>query len=326
MLPKAILESYMITVRLEGDISDDERRRKLFAGKILIRSPSAVTLEFCSFTRRLLEDALAPYDPQTAQHQMPVEQFAAIMAKLKPSFIHHPESKRFLRAILEEAGCDPRETYFDVPRLRSSTSHDYLTTGIAYAFHPHRDTWYSAPMCQINWWIPVYEIEAGNAMAFHPHYWDTPVPNSSADYDYQRWNATSRFNAAQHIGSDSRSQPKPLIPLESEPDLRLLPPTGGAILFSAAQLHSSVHNLTDKTRYSVDFRVINITDARALRGAPNQDSCCTGTAMPDFIRMSDLDRVPQDVIDTYMKGHPQLAHTHAPGPTAPFREAPQIAV
>jgi hypothetical protein len=40
---------------------------------------------------------------------------------------------------------------FDMPRLRSSTSDNYLTTGIAYEWHPHRDTWYSAPQCQINW-------------------------------------------------------------------------------------------------------------------------------------------------------------------------------
>ncbi len=38
-----------------------------------------------------------------------------------------------------------------------------LIGGIAYAFHAHRDTWYSAPMCQINWWIPIFEVNGGNA-------------------------------------------------------------------------------------------------------------------------------------------------------------------
>ena len=72
--------------------------------------------------------------------------------------------------MLEERGCDPERTYFDVPRLRTSTSNDYLTTGIAFAFHPHRDTWYSAPFSQINWWIPIYPVVADNVMAFHPQY------------------------------------------------------------------------------------------------------------------------------------------------------------
>ena len=33
--------------------------------------------------------------------------------------------------------------------LRTSTSDDYLTSGISYSFHPHRDTWYSAPFSQL---------------------------------------------------------------------------------------------------------------------------------------------------------------------------------
>ena len=62
-----------------------------------------------------------------------------------------------------------------VRRMRSSTSDGYLTTGIAYAWHPHRDTWYSAPQCQINWWMPIYEIVSENAMAFHPRYFGEAV-------------------------------------------------------------------------------------------------------------------------------------------------------
>ena len=104
---------------------------------------------------------------------MAVEDFAATLAELKPRFIHDPRSKEFLREILAERGSDLDRTYFDVPRLRSSTSGGYLTTGIAYAWHPHRDTWYSAPMQQINHWMPVYPIEAANALAFHDQYFAT---------------------------------------------------------------------------------------------------------------------------------------------------------
>jgi hypothetical protein len=106
------------------------------------------------FARQLLVDAFGGRDPETAQHEMPVEDFAALLGEVKPRFIHHPENKRLLKALLEDLGCDPQRTYFDVPRLRSSTSDQYLTTGIAYAWHPHRDTWFSAPSCQINCWMP----------------------------------------------------------------------------------------------------------------------------------------------------------------------------
>src|SRR6185295_18161567 len=105
--------------------------------------------------------------------------------------------------ILKDLHCDLESTYFDVPRLRTATSDNYLTTGIAYAFHPHRDTWYSAPLCQVNWWLPVYDLESDRSMAFHPTYWSRGVRNSSRTYNYAEWNRTSRFNAAQHVKQDT---------------------------------------------------------------------------------------------------------------------------
>jgi hypothetical protein len=41
---------------------------------------------------------------------------------------------------------------------------------------------------------------------------------------------------------------------------------------------------------------VHLDDARAKRGAPNIDSECTGTVMRDFLRGSDLSRLPEDVI------------------------------
>jgi ectoine hydroxylase-related dioxygenase (phytanoyl-CoA dioxygenase family) len=189
--------------------------------------------------------------------------------------------------------------------LRSSTSDGYLTTGIAYAFHAHRDTWYSAPHCQVNWWLPVFPIREDNCMAFHPHHWSNPLANSSSGYNYQRWNAESRFVAAQQIGVDTRVQPKPLEHPQLDPALRLLPPPGGMIVFSAAQLHSSVPNTSGRTRYSIDFRTLHSGDAASFAGAPNLDSHCTGTAMPDFLKVSDLTHVPAELTARYMGPHPQ---------------------
>ncbi|HEY8507283.1 MAG TPA: hypothetical protein VIL32_02935 [Steroidobacteraceae bacterium] len=295
----------MTVLYIDSALSDDARREKLYAGDVFVYSPTSASKALCEFARQLLREAFGSLDPERAQYEMPVEQFARVLAEVKPKFIHHDESKRLIRALLRELGCDEQETYFDVPRMRSSTSDGYLTTGIAYAFHPHRDTWYSAPMCQINWWMPIYDVEGGNVMAFHPQYWSKPVRNGSASYDYQRWNATSRYIAAQQIGKDTREQPRPLDPIDTSNDIRVVTPVGGVMLFSAAQLHSSVPNNTGRTRYSIDFRVINLRDAQENRGAPNVDSYCTGTAMCDFLRLKDLQHVPQELIDRYMPGHPQ---------------------
>jgi hypothetical protein len=295
----------MTTLYFDSPLDDNARRQRLYAGDVFVYSPTPESLEFAAFARELIRAAFAGRDPETAQYEMPVTEFAALLADLKPRFIHHPESKRLIRAMLLAHGCASLDTYFDVPRLRTSTSDGYLTTGIAYAFHPHRDTWYSAPLCQLNWWMPVYDVAPNNVMAIHPQHWDRPVANSSAGYDYQRWNATSRFNAAQHVGKDTREQPKPLEPVAAEPDLRVVAPVGGVMIFSGAQLHSSIPNTSGRTRYSIDFRTVHRGDVASLAGAPNIDSHCTGTSMPDYLQIQDLSQLPQDLIDRYMPGHPQ---------------------
>src|SRR4029453_6912336 len=184
------------TVHFDAVMSDDERRARLFAGDLFVYSARPSVLEYVRFTRDLIEEALAGHDPERAQYEMGVNDYASLLGALKPQFIHHPKSKQHLQAILAEFGCDPGFTYFDVPRMRSSTSDGYLTTGIAYAWHPHRDTWYSAPQCQLNWWMPVYPIDPTNAMAFHPRYWNHAVQNDSKKYDYAEWNRSYRLHAA----------------------------------------------------------------------------------------------------------------------------------
>ena len=231
---------------------------------------------------------------------MNVDDYAALLGKLKPAFIHHPKSKRHLQNIFDELGIDRTKTYFDVPRMRSSTSDGYLTTGIAYAWHAHRDTWYSAPACQVNWWMPIFEIESDNAMAFHPRYWTHPVKNSSNGYNYYQWNKLHRgTNVAKMTKEDNRPLPRATEPMELDPQIRIICPVGGIILFSAAQMHSSVPNTSGVTPWSADFRTAHIDDAVARLGAPNIDAACTGTVMRDFLRGTDLSQMPDKVIALY---------------------------
>jgi hypothetical protein len=294
----------MNTVFVDSPVDDDERRRRLYQGQLFVFSPCPSAVELCGLAREMAESAFHPFDPRDAQHDLPVERYAAILADLKPRFIHHPKAKQCIQGILTELGCDASKTYFDVPRLRTATSGGYLTSGIAYAFHPHRDTWYSAPQCQVNWWFPVYDIEPENAMAFHPRYWGQPVRNGSREYNYYRWNKENRANAAQHIKADTRVQPRPEEPIDLDPQIRIVARVGGVLMFSAAQLHSTVPNTSGRTRFSIDFRTVHIDDVVAKGGAPNIDSECTGTTMRDYLRGTDLARIPDEVVALHDDGTP----------------------
>ncbi len=290
-----------ISIYFDSRLSDDERRTRLYAGDIFVLSETAGSRELIALARDMLQTAFAAHDPRRIhEHQTP-EEVATILSKLKPQFIHHPTCKTLLPRILREHGCDLERIYFDVPRMRSAYPPQFLRSGIAYAFHAHRDTWYSAPMCQLNWWIPIYPLEPDNAMAFYPRYFSEPVRNNSEIFNYYEWNTKSRATAAQHVKTDTREQPKPQQDLDPV-TVRLLPPPGAIILFSGAQLHETVENTTGVARYSIDFRTVHFDDVMARRGAPNIDSRCTGTTMRDYLRGTDLAHLPDDVLKLYDDG------------------------
>ena len=288
-----------MNIFVDAKTTDDARRKNLYKGSLFVQSPSPCALKLCQLAKDMIEEAFHPLDPLTLHQTLPVEHCVEKLAVLKPQFIHHQKAKEYIQGMLAEAGCDLEKTYFDVPRLRTAFPGDYLKSGIAYAFHPHRDIWYSAPVCQINWWMPVYPLSSKNCMAIHPGYWDHPLKNSSSTYNYQKWNLESRQNAAQHIKTDTRVQPKPEEPVQMEPQLRLVSEVGGAFLFSAAQLHSTVPNTSPHIRYSIDFRTVHLEDVLNRVGAPNIDSACTGTTMYDYLRGTDLSHLPADVLAKY---------------------------
>ena len=136
-------------------------------------------------------------------------------------------------------------------------------------------------------------------MAFHPKYWTRPIKNGSRDYNYYRWNKESRASAAKQIKTDTRKQPHAEEPMELDPPLRIVCPVGGIILFSAAQMHSTVPNTSGFTRFSIDFRTVHLDDVKTKSGAPNIDSECTGTTLRDYLCGTDLSRLPDDLVAPY---------------------------
>jgi hypothetical protein len=252
----------------------------------------------------MIQEAFAGIDPQKAQYSMSVEEYVSIVAPLKPQFIHHPKTKRLIQDLLVDYGLDLEQTYLDVPRLRTVTSDGYLTSGVGYAHHAHRDTWYSAPMQQFNWWLPINDITADSTIAFHPYYWDHPIKNGSRNFNYYEWNGL-RKSVANHVKSDTRFQPKPEEPLDHLlPEVRTVCEGNGIILFSGAQLHSTVPNTSGVTRYSIDFRTVNFQDVVNKTGAPNLDSEPQGTSLRDFMHGVTLERLAPEVIALYEETEP----------------------
>ena len=301
-----------MNILFDSKLSEDVRRQEIYQGSVVVNSPSPSSLKLCRLAQELIEEAFRPLDPLCVHETLSAEQCTAILSVLKPKFIHHPQAKEYIQGMLAEAGCDLEKTYFDVPRMRTAFPGDYLKSGIAYAFHPHRDTWYSAPFCQINWWMPAFELNSENCMALHPHYFGRAIKNGSSEYNYHKWNQESRFNAARHVKADTRVQPHAEEPIEIDPQIRLVCPVGVAYLFSAAQLHSTVPNTSNVTRYSIDFRTVHIDDVLGRTGAQNVDASCTGTTIGDYLRATDFSHLPEEALALYRDGTEEKYAAPAP--------------
>jgi hypothetical protein len=274
--------------------SDEQRRSMLYEGVICVYDGLPQARDFAAFAAEMIEQALAPHDPRAVHEALSPAELAPLLGTLKPAFIHHPESRRLMAALVEALGSDPDDTYLDVPRLRTAYPKGHLTKGIAYAFGAHRDTWYGAPQAQLNWWLPVYPLEPDNVMAFYPRHFDQPVGNDSEHFNYYRRNVERR-SVVDFIDEDPRVQPEATDLPRDEPEVRLLPNVGGVILFSGTQLHATVTAPSSMSRYSIDFRSVSRRDVECGAGAPNVDGRCVGTALRDFTRAHDEAPMPEEL-------------------------------
>jgi hypothetical protein len=285
-------------IAMDGSVCDQDRRARVFAGEIFCLPPATAVTAFCDFAWELIDQAFHGLDPSTAHEVLRVDEYVKTLGPLKTGFTHHPESKRLLRELLIDAGADPATTYFDVPKLRVVPPATYLTVGLGYNYTPHRDTWYSAPPCQVNWWAPISGVTDSSCMTFHPDFWQQPTSNTSAGFDAYEWNRSSRRDAGKYTTSDPRPHPR-LDGTDPGSDVRIVGQRGTILCFSADHLHATVPNTTNLTRFSVDFRTVSIHDVRHHAGPTIIDSRSTGTTLHDFIGCDTREQLPVDLIAEY---------------------------
>jgi hypothetical protein len=260
-------------------------RAELFRGNLVLRSDIVAVARLVEHARSWLRDLFSPHDPERVHEFYTPTELASLLGKWKPEFIHDERSKQLVEALIEETGFDPAQTYYDLPKPRTSFPVGHLNTGVAFVFPWHRDVWYSAPAQQINWWLPVFAVTPENAMSFDPAKFDTAVENDSDRFDYYANNAARASTAAQ---VDREVQARPGAHAHHAAHaLTVIPAPGSVLLFSGAQLHTSIPNTSGRSRYSIDFRTVDADDLVSGRGAPLVDVSCTGTAIRDFRRVSD---------------------------------------
>jgi hypothetical protein len=283
-----------VNIVVDPAASGDDLRQQLYAGNLVILTRLRALNDFVEYTRDELTELFSPHDPEHVHEHIDPPEMAKILSAWKPRFIHSDRSKKLVRAVIEEAGFPAEDTHYDLPKPRTSFPVGHLTTGVAFAFPWHRDTWYSAPAQQINWWLPIFPVREDNAMSFDLASFGRAVPNSSDTFDYYQNNA-SRLTTATGVTREVQSRPG-AIDHEPDQELVVLPAPGQVLLFSGAQLHKSIPNTSGRARFSVDFRIVYTPDLMAGRGAPLVDVYCTGTSIRDFVNVADERRYDEETV------------------------------
>ena len=296
----------MPSILTNPDMPAAELRQRLYAGDLVILTRLRSLSEFVAYVRDELTSLFAPYDPEYAHEHIEPARMATLLGAWKPRWIHAKRSTELVRAVVVEAGFDAGQTHYDVPKPRTSFPQGHLTTGIAFAFPWHRDVWYSAPAQQINWWLPIFPVRETNAMSFDLASFSREVPNTSAGFDYYENNAR-RFGAAKSVGKEGQARPG-AIGHAPGAEVIPLPAPDEVLLFSGAQLHKSIPNTSGLSRYSVDFRTLDVSDLLEGGGARLVDAWCTGTAVRDFVRVQDERHLPEETVRSIFGAPPEGAH------------------
>jgi hypothetical protein len=294
-----------MTVLVDPDLRDDALRDAIYAGKLIVLTRLQAVSDLVDYTRDQLTELFSPYDPQHAHEFIAPAEMAKLLGEWKPRWIHAARSKQLVCDIITQAGLPAEFTHYDVPKPRTSFPVGHLTTGVAFAFPWHRDSWYSAPAQQLNWWLPIFPIREDNSMAFDMSGFGRAVPNTSDTFDYYL-NNSQRLNTAKQVGREEQSRPGAIDHKAAE-ELIVLPSPGSVLLFAGAQLHTSIPNTSGLARYSVDFRTVDARDLVSGRSAPVVDAYCTGTAIRDFRNIADGSDFDEDLVVSLFGPPPQDA-------------------
>lgn len=261
---------------------DAAARERLFGGAILAFSAVPEVGVLAAALRERAEAAFAPHAPPEAQHHLPREELARICEALTQEVEGDAGIAARLDAALVALGADPAMTYRDRLRLRIQVSGGDLDGRRPMTLPPHRDTWGSNVMAQVNWWAPLWPLDPGRTVAFWPDLFDRAVANTSGGWDYEALIVSRRRGETGY----------PLLPRASAPEALgaarpAILPVGDIMAFSGAHLHAGTTNTTGLVRFSIEVRSVDAGDLAAGRGAPNADGSAPRTPLHWFRRLQD---------------------------------------
>ena len=264
-------------------------RAALYAGDVFLGPPTAASERLAAAVRARLAEVLgcAPPEIRDAPQQMPNEALFARIGVLRRELYLEPHFHALLRDVVAAGGLDPARVAFDPLRLRVVRHRGHENPLAAPVYHPHRDTWYAHPRALIAWWIPLDDLAAEETFVFYPERFRAPVDNDSEIFDYGDWVRDGwelKIGWQQLAAGTLARYPRAAPGVDGGRAVGFACRTADNLLFSGAHFHATLPQATGRTRFSLDFRIVDLPDHAAGLGAPDVDNRSRGSSLGDYVR------------------------------------------
>ena len=238
----------------------------LFGGALMIFEDLPPVGRLVDRVKTILADIFDTEEPHLAERDLSATCFRGLAMRARATVAADATVARYWWDTLAVIGYRRDAIWLDQIRLRVVPSRGDIDHQRLRTVPPHRDTWGSGIMAQINWWLPLYPLVESSTMLIWPDAFRHPIANNSGEW---------RFEAFRKGSGDGY----PLLPVARarpiQPGLPVLIQPGQMLGFSAAHLHAGASDASGRTRLGVDTRSVWESDRKAGRGAPNVDGAAT---------------------------------------------------
>lgn len=252
---------------LNEALSAAELGRLTLSGDLLVWRQVPSLLQLCRHADAMIRAGLQDEAPLTAEARIDGDAYVKRIRHLRAQFKDDAVIAGSFKQALVECGLDAADSYWDPLQLRvvpSQTSHQARRI---WPLPPHRDNWGSNIAQQINWWTPLYPCAADRSIVFYPGFWDEPVANTSADWD---------FEVLKQLMAQGKADSYPVLPVPTEElpvnaGMALVLQPGDMLAFSGQHLHGSIALDKTQARFSTESRTVSLSHLAAGLAAPNVD-------------------------------------------------------
>ncbi|TGN20991.1 hypothetical protein [Leptospira idonii] len=271
----------------------------LLLGKLILHKNITALSSFLSLIQSLVQSSFPEGDPRIISNQLLYEDLSLRMFSLRNRIKEGEDVAEAFFPVWREVGFDPEEIYLDAIRIRCVQNGFQEIEAAKPSAFIHRDPWYANPQCQLNFWIPVYDVMFGSGFRIYPTYFDQAIANDSNLFDYENWIKQGGFQSLRNQEEGKKIFPSSeSIPEEMQP-YDVYGNSGELFCFASHHLHGTSPNHSGLARFSLEVRFVLESHLEERLGPDKLDNFSKGNTLRHMYKLNGKKPVSDVLIKHY---------------------------